>query len=121
MTLHTRPLLTAVALGTVLQLAMVLAGHVSPAVTALFAVGGMGFSLVAGAAYALAARPATLGAAAAGGLVAGAVCAFVGILVSWMLHDVPATLLALGTACSAVTGAIGGAAARLVARPRAAA
>jgi hypothetical protein len=39
---------------------------------------------------------------------AGAICAFLGILVSHLLGDVPASLLALGTLSSAVTGAIGG-------------
>jgi hypothetical protein len=45
---------------------------------------------------------------AAGGLLAGATCALIGIFVSYMLGDVPVTLLLLGTVSSAVTGAIGG-------------
>jgi hypothetical protein len=40
--------------------------------------------------------------------VAGGVCAFVGILVSYLLGDVAAAVLGFGTASSAVTGAIGG-------------
>jgi hypothetical protein len=68
----------------------------------------MGLSLVAGVIYARLARPATKGSAALGGLAAGAICAFLGILVSYLLGDVPASLLALGTISSAVTGAIGG-------------
>jgi hypothetical protein len=103
-----RPLLLATLAGTLLQVAMVVAGHVSPAVQSLFAVGGMGLSLLAGALYARLARPATRGAAAGGGSIAGAVCAFLGILVSYLLGDVPASLLLLGTVSSAVTGAIGG-------------
>jgi hypothetical protein len=103
-----RSLIIATIAGTLLQVAMVVAGHFSPAVAALFAVGGMGISLLAGVLYARLARPATKGAAATGGLVAGALCAFLGILVSYLLADVPASLLALGTVSSAVTGALGG-------------
>ena len=68
----------------------------------------MGISLLAGLAYARWAPRASASAAAVGGLVAGAVCAFIGILVSYLLGDVPASLLALGTVSSAVTGALGG-------------
>ena len=68
----------------------------------------MGLSLVAGVLYARLARSATKGGASLGGLAAGAICAFIGILVSYLLGDVPVSLLALGTVSSAVTGAIGG-------------
>jgi hypothetical protein len=68
----------------------------------------MGISLVAGVLYARLARATTKGSASIGGLAAGAICAFLGILVSYLLGDVPASLLALGTISSAVTGAIGG-------------
>ena len=40
--------------------------------------------------------------------MAGGICAFVGILVSYFLGDVPAAVLGFGTASSAVTGALGG-------------
>jgi hypothetical protein len=103
-----RSLVIASLVGTVLQVVMVVVGHSSPAVAGMFAVGGMTLSLVAGLIYARLARPATKGSAATGGLLAGAICAFLGILVSHLLGDVPATLLALGTVSSAVTGALGG-------------
>src|SRR3954470_2178572 len=106
--MSSRSLVVASLVGTVLQVAMVVAGHSNPAIKGLFAVGGMGLSLVAGVIYARLARPATKGAAAIGGLAAGAICAFLGILVSYLLGDVPASLLALGTVSSGVTGAIGG-------------
>jgi hypothetical protein len=106
--MSSRALLIASLVGTLLQVAMVVAGHSSPAVAQLFAVGGMGLSLVAGFLYARLARPATKGSAAVGGGAAGAICAFIGILVSYLLGDVPASLLALGTLSSAFTGAIGG-------------
>ncbi len=103
-----RALIIATLVGTVLQVLMVVLGHTNPSIAALFAVGGMGLSLLAGFLYARLARPATKGAAATGGLAAGAICALLGILVSFLLGDVPASLLALGTVSSAVTGAIGG-------------
>jgi hypothetical protein len=106
--MNTRALTIASLIGTLLQVAMVVAGHSSPAIMGFFAVGGMGFSLVAGVIYARLAKEATKRSAAIGGLVAGALCAFLGILVSHLLGDVPASLLALGTLSSAFTGAIGG-------------
>jgi hypothetical protein len=106
--LNTRALLLATTLGTVLQVAMVVAGHSNKAIAGLFAVGGMGFSLIAGLAYAMWARGGSASSLAVGGLVAGALCAFIGIFVSYQLGDVPMSLLALGTISSAVTGAAGG-------------
>ena len=106
--LNTRALVLATVVGTVLQVAMVVAGHSNASITKLYAVGGMGFSLVAGIAYALLARGGAPFSPVIGGLIAGAVCAFIGILVSYLLGDVPVTLLALGTLSSAATGALGG-------------
>jgi hypothetical protein len=65
-------------------------------------------SLIAGVIYARAAGS-TRGPGAAYGAVAGGVCALIGIAVSFGLGDVPAMILVVGTASSAVTGAIGGA------------
>lgn len=106
--LNSRALVLATVVGTVLQVAMVVAGHSNKSVANLFAVGGMGFSLIAGLAYAMWARGEPTSSVAIGGLVAGAVCAFIGILVSFLMKDVPASLLLLGTVSSAVTGALGG-------------
>jgi hypothetical protein len=112
--MNTRALMMATTAGTVLQVGMVVAGHYVPAVASLFAVGGMGFSLVAGVLYAMWAPGQGAGARAAGGAVAGAACGLIGIAVSFLLGDVPASLLAFGTASSAVTGALGGLAGVLV-------
>lgn len=106
--LNTRALPLASLLGTVLQVAMVVAGHYNPSVAALFAIGGMGLSLVAGLLYAMWARGGSTRSIAVGGLLAGAICALLGILVSHMLGDVPRSLLALGTFSSAIAGALGG-------------
>jgi hypothetical protein len=108
MKLSTRALWMATGIGTVFQLVMVTMGHSIPAVKEVFAVGGMGISLVAGILYAVISTEVILRDNVIGGLVAGAACAFVGILVSCLLGDVPASLLLLGTASSAVTGALGG-------------
>lgn len=113
--LNTRALLLASLAGTVLQVAMVVAGHSNTSVARLFAVGGMGISLLAGLLYAVFARGGTTSALAVGGLAAGAICAFLGILVSRLLGDVPTSLLLLGTVSSAVTGALGGWLGRFVA------
>lgn len=114
-------LVRATLIGTALQLAMVIGGHFVPAVAALFPVLGMLNSLIAGLLYAKAAAPDGVGEALGGGAVAGGVCAFLGILVSWLLGDVPAAVLGFGTASSIVTGLVGGLAGRkLAARPTAA-
>ena len=107
-------LINATLIGTALQLAMVGIGHYNRALANLFAVLGMTISLVAGFLFALWARQPTLGSAAVGGLIAGGICALVGILVSYFLRDVTATIIVFGTLSSAVTGAIGGAVGYLI-------
>jgi len=106
--LNSRALLIATVVGTILQVIMVVAGHSNSSIMNLFAVGGMGFSLIAGVIYTVTARGGSTSSIAIGGLLAGAICALIGIFVSYMLKDVPVTLLILGTVSSAVTGAIGG-------------
>jgi hypothetical protein len=94
--------------GTILQLILVIAGHYSPAIAGQFAAGGMTISGIAGLLFAMWSGKKTVGGAVGGGVVAGGVSAFLGILVSHLLGDVPASILGIGTAGSAVTGAIGG-------------
>ena len=97
-------------LGTLLQLAMILAGHYSELVrTSVFAVGGMAISFVAGALYARWTAPVDRSAAAAGGAISGGVCALIGILASVALGDTLPVIIVVGTVSSTVTGAIGGA------------
>jgi len=102
-----RALWRATLIGTVLQVSMVVGGHYAPAIKALYGPGGMLISALAGWLFG---RLSGIGrgVSAIGGLFAGAACAFLGILESFYLGDVPASLLLLGTASSAVTGAIGG-------------
>jgi hypothetical protein len=106
----------ATVVGTVLQIAMVVCGHANLSIKSLFAVGGMGFSLIAGVVYTVVATGGSTGSLLAGGATAGGICAFIGILVSHLLGDVPASLLILGTVSSIVTGAIGGWAAKFFAK-----
>ncbi|MEO7457962.1 MAG: hypothetical protein ABIY52_17025 [Gemmatimonadaceae bacterium] len=104
--------------GTVLQVAMVVAGHSMPTVAEQFAPVGMAISLVAGLVYSRIAEDRGLRSLALGGLIAGGLCALIGIVVSYLLGDVPAAIIALGTCGSAVTGAIGGAAGKLMFGPK---
>ncbi len=95
--------------GTLVQLAMVIAGHwIEPIRDHVFAVGGMAISAAAAALYARAAGLAR-GRSALYGAVVGGVCALVGIAVSVGLNNTPPIILLVGTASSAATGAIGGA------------
>ena len=100
-------LLRATLVGTVLQLGLAVSGHYDARIAGLFAVGGMLLSLVAGFLFSRWSSGARV-VAISGGAVAGAVCALIGILESYVLKDVPAWVIAFGPASSAVTGAIGG-------------
>ena len=106
-------LIRAALIGTVLQLLMVVSGHFAPAIAAQFAIVGMLISLVAGVLYARAAKGGW-GDSLIGGLIAGGVCAFIGILVSYLLKDVTVDILWMGTAGSAVAGLVGGAIGKLL-------
>ncbi len=114
--LSTGLFVSVVVVATLLQVAMVVAGHYKKSVSNWFAVGGMGISLIAGLCYASLARHASIGDSIIGATLAGAACALVGIAVSYFLRDVQAQLLLLGTLSSAVTGAIGGWIGHLVAK-----
>ena len=103
-------------LGTILQLAMVVAGHFVASIALLFAPIGVSISLVAGLVYAArAGRGAWLERLMIGQMIGG-VGALIGIAVSWLLGDVEAIILVIGTISSAVTGAIGAAIGRALAK-----
>ena len=105
--MNRRSLWIATAIGSVLQIAMVIAGHFVPLIrNDFFAIGGMTLSLIAGGLYtwrAAGALPTDL----LGGAIAGGVCALLGIAISVSLADVPSQILLFGTLSSAVTGAAG--------------
>jgi hypothetical protein len=86
---------------------MVIGGHSSPQIANFFAVGGMAISAVAGVLYSLWARGDTVGTTVAGGAIAGAGSGLLGIIVSYLLGDVPASVLGFGAASSGLTGVTG--------------
>lgn len=103
--MNPKVLLFATSAGLALQLAMVTLGWKVAPVKAGYLIGGLLFSAVAGALYARFSGGGLTG-DILGGLIAGGLCAFLGILVSHLLGDVPAPVLAFGTIGSAVAGAI---------------
>jgi hypothetical protein len=107
MTMSPKALIPALLLGTLLQVGMVLIGHNTVAVASLFAPLGMVISLLVGFLFARWART-TRGSAVLGGAIVGALCALIGIVVSYRLGDVTQSVLFLGTLSAAFTGAIGG-------------
>lgn len=111
--MNRKALINATVIGTVLQLIMVLVGHWVPAVAALFAPIGILLSLIAGLLYARAAKG-SWSDSTLGGVIAGAVCALFGIVVSVVLGDVPPIILVIGTLSSAVGGVVGGAIGKLL-------
>ncbi len=107
--MNRKALINATVIGTVLQLAMIVAGHFIPFVRDnVFMLGGLAISLVAGLLYARAARG-SWGDSLIGGLIAGGVCALIGIGASVAWGDTAQNILLLGTVSSAVTGLVGGA------------
>jgi hypothetical protein len=111
---NVQALLLATGAGLAVQLAMVIAGHyVAFVKDNVFAVGGMLISLVAGLAYAKLAGGGWAP-SLAGGLIAGGLCALLGIAVSVGLRDTAANILLVGTLGSAVAGLIGGALGKLL-------
>ena len=112
--MNTKALTTALIIGTVLQLIMVVSGHYVPLIKDKgFALGGMAISLIAGLLYARAAAEGWPG-SLLGGAIAGGVCALIGIAVSLALKDVPPMILVIGTVSSAVTGLIGAAIGKII-------
>jgi hypothetical protein len=99
---------TATIVGTVLQLAMVISGHWIQFIKLnVFAIGGMFISALAGVVYARSAHTDRRTSAIQGALVGG-LSALIGIVVSFALGDVTASILVIGTVSSAIAGAIGG-------------
>ena len=95
-------------------LIMTIAGHYIAFVRdSVFAIGGMLISLVAGFIYARIARGGWRD-CLVGGAASGAVGSLLAIAVSFVLGDVPALVLLVGTTASLVTGLIGGAIGRLM-------
>lgn len=118
-TVQPSAVIRATLVGMLMQLAMVVAGHFSPAIASGFAAGGMAISAIAGLLYAFWHRQGTATQAAAGGVLAGAGSALPGIIISYLLGDVPAGVLGFGTVSSGFTGVVGALLGRAVSRGRA--
>ncbi|MEO8139609.1 MAG: hypothetical protein ABI742_08190 [Gemmatimonadota bacterium] len=101
------PLIRAALLGTILQVAMVVLGHSSPAVTQLFPIVGTGIGGLAGVLAGAWSPERSIGRAAGQGGVAGGAGALLGTIISNLLGDVPLSIIAIGTGASAGAGAIG--------------
>lgn len=96
--------------GTLLQVAMVVAGHYSAPIRENgFAILGTGIAAVTGVIFARwAGRVARLG-SATGGAIAGGVAGLLGTIVSAMLGDADPQTIGIGTISSLVAGFAGGA------------
>lgn len=95
--------------GTILQLALAVAGHFSAWVAIhLFFFGRAMLSATAGYLYGLILGRG-YGAGALGGAIAGGLCVVPGLVVSVLLGDSPAAIVTIATAISILTGAVGGA------------
>lgn len=118
--MNQRALVNALIFATVLQVAMVLAGHwIAYVKDNLFAAMGTGISIVGAVHYVRAATPSWTW-AALGGAIVGGLSALIGIVISYALGDVPVETLMIGTFASTVAAAIGGAVARIFFKPQAA-
>ena len=104
-----RILLRAAIVGTVLQLVLALAGHFIPWVAVhVFMFGRMMASATAGYYYGMVlGRGYAVG--ALGGAIAGGLCAAPVIAISALLGDAEASMVAVGTGISILTGGVGGA------------
>jgi hypothetical protein len=98
----------AIVVGMLLQITLAVLGYYSSWIMVhAFLFGGMMISATSGFLYAQDVGPGyTRGALA--GAIAGGVCGFIGIALSVGLHDTPQSFLALGTAITLLTGAVGG-------------
>lgn len=113
--MNMKVLITNTVIGAALQVAMIVAGQYVASVQGYYPIVGTLISLVAGLLYARAAKGGW-GDSLVGGAITGAVCALIGIAMSWALGQVPPITLLIGTSASAVGGLIGGAVGKLIAK-----
>jgi hypothetical protein len=106
--------LKAAGIGLAGQLAMVFGGNVDADIAQMFPTLGTTIAGVAGLMYPLFHRGLSSKQAAIGGALAGGGGAVLGILVSYLLGDVPLPVVAIGGGMSTVAGGIGGVIGRLI-------
>lgn len=102
------PLIRAAALGTVLQVLMVVSAHYSRTIASLFPIVGTGLGGIAGGLAGFWAADQGTGRAVVDGLIAGGSGALIGTIISHLLGDVPTSVIAIGTGASGAAGTIGG-------------
>ncbi|MEO8633975.1 MAG: hypothetical protein ABI587_01750 [Gemmatimonadales bacterium] len=102
-----------IAVGTVLQLALVFAAHYSALVVQLLPLVGTGIGGLAGVLASLGAHGGA-GPAAKQGALAGGIGGLIGTVASYLLGDIPAFTIGVGTVASAVAGALGGLVGRVI-------
>jgi len=102
------PLVKSATIGTVLQLAMVIAGHFSPQIAQLFPFLGTGLGGLAGLLNGKWSTGATAGQAAGAGAVSGAIGGIIGTVASNLLGDATLSTIAVGGGSTAVAGLVGG-------------
>lgn len=95
-------------IGTVLQVAMVLLGKVSPDVSQYFAIGGITIAAATGVLASLMNRQPAMGGAVGGGAIAAGVSALIGTVVSMATGQTGMDTIMIGTGSSVVAGALGG-------------
>jgi hypothetical protein len=109
MTLDSRLVLRTALAGTVLQLVLAGAGHLSPWVGIhLFLFGRAMISASAGYLYGLI-HGRGYGSGALGGAIAGGLCVVPALVLSVLLGDSAGVMVSTGTGISILTGAVGGA------------
>ena len=95
-------------IGTVLQVAMVLLGKVSPDVSQYFAIGGITIAAATGVLASLMNPQPAMGGAVGGGAIAAGVSALIGTVVSMATGQTGMDTIMIGTGSSVVAGALGG-------------
>jgi hypothetical protein len=108
--MHTPALIRSTAVGTALQLTMILIGHLSPGLLQgnFFPIVGTALGGVTGFLYGRWAQGGGMGQNAAAGAIAGGIAGVLGAAVSAALGDVPLATIGIAGASTVVTGAIGG-------------
>jgi len=92
-------------LGTVIQIALVVAGHYGDAIYAIWPVPSLVTAVVAAVAYVIHVRRSFVDSAWHGAMVGG-ICTFVGTALAAVLADVPALQLATVTLAAITAGAV---------------
>ncbi|HTK57116.1 MAG TPA: hypothetical protein VL295_09825 [Gemmatimonadales bacterium] len=108
--MNTQALTKSAIVSTVLQVIMVLVNHYQPGLAGpnLAPIGGTAIGAIGGFIYSMLAMGGSQGQAAGGGAAAGAIGGVLGSVLSMGMGDVPASTVAVAGGSTLVSGAIGG-------------